>query len=123
MDWQTFLKKLKAEDAQTVETALWGRRRATEGDCSEIDGIDRIFSGHTVSEGAALRLGNCFNLDTGAVYREKYGEGAEGCGITIADIKAAGRAITKPVSKAVNAVTKLPARAETPFFKRKPKPL
>ncbi|TNE29152.1 MAG: metallophosphoesterase [Alphaproteobacteria bacterium] len=121
MDWQTFLKQLKAGDPETVETALWGRRRAEESDNSEIDGIDRVFSGHTVSEGHALKLGNCFNLDTGAVYREKYGEEAEGCGMTIADIKAAGRAITKPVSKPVNAVTRLPSHPDKPFFKRKPK--
>ncbi len=123
MDWKTFLKQLKAGDLDTVETALWSRRRAEEGDNSEIAGIGRIFSGHTVNEGAALRLGNCFNLDTGAVYREKYGDKAEGCGITIADIKAAGRALTKPVSKAVNAVLTLRDPPNRPFFKRKPKSL
>lgn len=123
MDWPTFLQKLAAGDPDTLEAALWSRRRAEDGDTREVEGIDRIFSGHTVAEGRPLRLGNCFNLDTGAVYREKYGNDAEDCGITIADIKAAGRAITQPVRKAVNAVTTLPSRADKPFFKRKPKPL
>ena len=120
-DWATFLKKLEAGDPDTVEAALWSRRRAEQGDNSDIDGIDRIFSGHTVNEGHAVRRGNCFNLDTGAVYREKHGDKAEGCGITIADIKAAGREITKPVGKAVNAVTKLPAPPDRPFGNRGPK--
>jgi len=123
MDWKTFLKKLEAGDPETVETALWSRRRAEEGDSREIAGIGRIFSGHTISKGHALRLGNCFNIDTGAAYRERRGKKAMDCGITIADIKAAGRALTKPVTKAVNAVLTLREPPNRPFFKRKPKSL
>ena len=123
MDWQTFLKQLKAGDPETVECALWSRRRAEEGDHRPVAGVDRIFSGHTVNEGGAVKLGNCFNLDTGAVYREKYGQEAKDCAVTLADIRAAARAITKPVTKAVNAVTKLPSRADKPFYSRKPKSL
>ncbi len=115
MDWQEFKRKLRTQDKETVNTALWGRRRAEQGDKTPVAGIGRIFSGHTVSETRALRLGNCFNLDTGAVYREKHPVKAAGCAVTIADIQAAGRAITAPVRGAVNAVTKRPVPKNRPF--------
>lgn len=67
MDWQTFLSNLEAGDHTTVETALWGRTRASRQDRSGVPGVGRLFVGHDPHEDVH-QLGNVFYVDTAAVY-------------------------------------------------------
>jgi serine/threonine protein phosphatase 1 len=69
LDWDTFRKNLTAGDSDTVKSCLWSRARIEANDASGVPGIDRVFSGHTTVGGGAKQLGNCFYVDTGAVFR------------------------------------------------------
>lgn len=68
MDWPTFIEKLEAFDHHTIQSALWGRVRATKNDASGVLGVGRIFAGHTPHLDGARMLGNCYFIDTGAVF-------------------------------------------------------
>ncbi|KVP98092.1 hypothetical protein WJ96_05850 [Burkholderia ubonensis] len=68
MDWPTFIGKLEDFDRHTIKSAIWGRTRATRNDTSGVAGIGRIFAGHTPQFEGARRLGNCYFIDTGAVF-------------------------------------------------------
>ncbi|KWA84209.1 hypothetical protein WL29_22885 [Burkholderia ubonensis] len=71
MDWPTFIEKLEAYDHTTIKSAIWGRERATHNNYSGVLGIGRIFAGHTPQLNGARRLGNCYFIDTGAVFGAK----------------------------------------------------
>ncbi len=71
MDWPSFIQRLEAYDEHTIQSALWGRTRATKKNASGVQGVDRVYSGHTIQFDGALRLGNCYLLDTGAVLGAK----------------------------------------------------
>ncbi|WP_273457014.1 metallophosphoesterase [Nevskia ramosa] len=65
MHWREFLRRVSAGDEKTIQTALWSRKRLTEADTSGVEGIDRVFCGHTI--GSMVRqLGNVYFIDTGA---------------------------------------------------------
>ncbi len=68
MDWPTFVANLEARDPHTLQSALWGRVRATKKDTRGVLGIDRLFAGHTPQLEGAQRLGNVYLLDSGAVF-------------------------------------------------------
>lgn len=68
MDWPTFVAKLETFDHHTIKSALWGRNRASRNDCSGVPGIGRIFAGHTPQFEGANRRGNCYFIDSGAVF-------------------------------------------------------
>lgn len=68
MDWNTFKHAIRAGDARTTKSALWGRKRIKRADFSGVDGVHRIFCGHTHLKRTA-ELGNIVYLDTGSVFR------------------------------------------------------
>jgi len=68
MDWSTFIGKLEGFDRAAIKSATWGRERVTRNDASGVPGIGRLFAGHTPQLEGARRLGNCYFIDTGAVY-------------------------------------------------------
>jgi len=68
MDWPTFTAKVESGHQHTIQSALWGRVRATKGDRSGVPGVGRIFCGHTPQFDGARQLGNCYFVDTGAVF-------------------------------------------------------
>jgi serine/threonine protein phosphatase 1 len=75
MTWQEFIADIQSNDRHTLESALWGRDRIYSGDKSGVEGIGRVFSGHTIRWEGPQRFGNCFAIDTGAVFREiKFGD-------------------------------------------------
>lgn len=83
MDWPTFVARLEAGDHRTIQSALWGRVRATRGDTSGVAGVGRVFAGHTPQFDGALRLGNCYFVDTGATFGA---EGVAGAKLTVANL-------------------------------------
>lgn len=76
MDWQEFTNALRAEKTKTVQTCLWGRYRANKQDRTGVEGIARIYAGHTPQD-CVTPLGNLFVIDTGAVFGVNcaYGDG------------------------------------------------
>lgn len=114
MDWPTFTAKLEAFDHHTVQSALWGRVRATRGDTSGVRGIDRVFSGHTPQFDGARRLGNCYLIDTGACFGD---QGVEGGRLTMADMACQSGIITTGVPRALPLVDLFEATSAAPFGK------
>ncbi|KWT65004.1 putative serine/threonine protein phosphatase [Variovorax sp. WDL1] len=84
MDWEDFVAGLEEGDADVLESCLRGRKRLKHGDTRGVPGIGRIFAGHTPQFGGAARLGNCFAIDTGAVFAEISDR--PGASLTIANI-------------------------------------
>ena len=68
MNWQEFVQKLNEQDHRTTQIALWGRARVNSNTDSGVRGIDRLFFGHTPQANGAKKLGNCYYIDTGAVF-------------------------------------------------------
>ena len=65
MHWREFLRRVSAGDERAIQTALWSRKRLASADTSGVEGIDRVFCGHTI--GSMVRqLGNVYFIDTGA---------------------------------------------------------
>ena len=113
MTWQQFTAAVEAGDEQVLETAVWGRDRLHQNDESGVEGIGRVFVGHTPVN-RLLRLGNIYAIDTGACYRMAniHNAGAltfvEACSMTgvITDLKPTSRVSvaewdgdTRPFSK------------------------
>ncbi len=67
LSWPAFLDRLGARDMKVAEKALWGRDRVTREDASGVEGIGRVFVGHTPIRGL-VKLGNVYAIDTGAVF-------------------------------------------------------
>jgi serine/threonine protein phosphatase 1 len=108
MDWNVFMKKIEAGDADTMQTALWNRERIETGNNSGIDGAARVFFGHTPVDGGPKTLGNCFFIDTGAVFKQLNEKNAHDFYLTIIDIKANAADICNPAptqEKLVRTVT------------------
>lgn len=96
MDWATFRKNLEEDDEKTERIAIWSRKRLEEGNADGVDGIFRIFSGHTPVEGGPKALGNCFFIDTGAVFKQMDKENTQDLYMTLIDIKAGPESILNP---------------------------
>lgn len=75
MNWDTFKKKILDGDAQTTQCALEGRNRLKSNDESGVDGVGRLFVGHSIQEGGLRKLGNVVAIDTGAIFGQMYSEG------------------------------------------------
>lgn len=72
--WDEFKLRLDAQDDHVIQAALWGRSRAHSDDCSGVDGVGRVFCGHTPQD-KVTRRGNVYFVDTGAVYGVTNGPG------------------------------------------------
>jgi serine/threonine protein phosphatase 1 len=70
MDWQTFVAYVEAGDPAVMKDALWGRDRIEAESETGVEGIGRVFVGHTPQWGGMRRYGNVFAIDTGAVFAE-----------------------------------------------------
>ncbi len=68
LSWQDFVGKVESGDAKAVETALWGRNRAMGRVRQGVEGVARVFCGHTPVMGGVRSVGNVYCMDTGAVY-------------------------------------------------------
>jgi len=92
MSWQAFIAALESGDLAVAEVALWGRDRLHQNDASGVDGIGRLFVGHTPMK-RLTKFGNVYAVDTGAVYGLL--EASEGA-LTFVDIMT-GTALLKTV--------------------------
>jgi len=86
MDWSTFTAMVASGDRKTIREAVWGRDRIDGADDSGVQGIDRVFVGHTIL-GAPRRMGNVYYIDTGAVSGILNDDPARGR-LTMADVSA-----------------------------------
>lgn len=67
LSWQEFIDDLEFGNARVREHALWSRMRVNGRTPPLVDGIYRLFCGHTPLE-RPYNIGNVFFLDTGACY-------------------------------------------------------
>lgn len=72
MPWQEFTRRIEAGDPDVIEVALTGRERIRGGADQGVEGVGRVFVGHSVQWEGPQRLGNVFAVDTGAVFREIF---------------------------------------------------
>lgn len=77
MNWQTFKDHIRLGDPYTQGMAIGipaeehhkPRHRVTKKDKRGVEGIGRVFVGHTTQFSGILQLGNLFAIDTGAAWR------------------------------------------------------
>ncbi len=89
MAWPTFLSALESGDERVTHVALWGRDRLHRHDLSGVEGVGRLFVGHTPLA-RMTRIGNVFAVDTGAVFGLLGDQGA----LTFADVVSQTNAFT-----------------------------
>ncbi|MDQ6991144.1 MAG: metallophosphoesterase [Mariprofundaceae bacterium] len=68
MSWEMFTTSIRDRVPSVTASALWGRTRIMEPNCSKVPGVGEIICGHTVVHGIA-RLGNTYYVDTGYVFK------------------------------------------------------
>jgi len=101
MDWNTFKQKLDAHDKTARQTAAVGHQRLRAENKDGIDGVMRVFFGHTTVEGGPRSMGNCFYVDTGAVFKMLDEHNTQDLYMTLVDIQADAEDILKPAPTAV----------------------
>jgi len=73
MTWQEMVTQLKAEDEYTTEYVIGSRHRVKTTLLRGVEGVSKVFIGHTIVKDGPLRLGNVIALDTGA-YKREFGD-------------------------------------------------
>lgn len=73
--WPAFLEALETAPSKNkrrdlLETALWCRDRVRVGDCTPVEGVAKLYVGHTPMKEWAI-LGNVHYIDTGACFGRK----------------------------------------------------
>lgn len=91
--WSEFVSSLET-DENIREICLWDRTRIENNDMSGVEGIDRVFVGHTPQSNGLKKYGNVYAIDTGAVFG--YAGGAEDCRLTLANIATSTRTMLSP---------------------------
>jgi serine/threonine protein phosphatase 1 len=76
MTWNQFTAALEGLDEATIHCALTARERIQTGDNSTVQGVGRVYVGHTTQHQGARMYGNVVAIDTGAVLRELGVEGS-----------------------------------------------
>ena len=84
MPWPTFKSLIEQGDDTAIAAALESRSRIKYRDCSGVQGVHRVYVGHSPQWDGALSLGNVVALDSGA-FRSDEGKGH----LTIAEIDVA----------------------------------
>lgn len=65
--WDRFMDRLASGEARAREVALWGRSRARGSAGGEVEGVARIYCGHTPVDSPRV-ADNVYFIDTGACY-------------------------------------------------------
>jgi serine/threonine protein phosphatase 1 len=69
MRWDEFIHGIEKGDDFVIRSCLWGRERVDQHDMHGIQGIARVYVGHTPQWQGMRRFGNVYALDTGAAFR------------------------------------------------------
>jgi serine/threonine protein phosphatase 1 len=69
LSWQEFKQEVENGNDDVIHEALWGRTRLGENIEEHVEGIGRIYVGHTVQE-SVRKLANVVAIDTGAVFNQ-----------------------------------------------------
>jgi serine/threonine protein phosphatase 1 len=72
MTWETFKNKIQHNDRSTTQYALESRNRIESRNIDGVEGVGRVFVGHTVMPQGLKNFGNVFAIDTGACFGELY---------------------------------------------------
>lgn len=67
LTWEEFKNAINNGEDHVIQEALWGRKRLTHNIEKAVEGIDRIYVGHTVQD-YVKKLANVVAIDTGAVF-------------------------------------------------------
>jgi hypothetical protein len=103
-----------ADDEATIQSAVWKRDRIEAGNKNGIDGAMRVFFGHTTVDGGPKTLGNCFFIDTGAVYKLMDENHKLDLYLTLIEIKAAAADICNPAPTQEKLVRTATAKPDEP---------
>lgn len=76
-DWNKTREELVYDEVCTKNSVQWDRNRQNFEDKSVVKGVDYLLVGHTPVQHATV-LGNVINLDSGAVFKGKFAEHADG---------------------------------------------
>lgn len=87
LSWGDVRNRLERGDRLVQFAALTGTARVTAQDTSGIEGVYRMFVGHTLTRNGPAELGNVVMLDTGAVLGSKTSSGDYG--LTMMELTAA----------------------------------
>jgi len=103
MSWNEFKDNINFGDEDTINSALCSRDRFNQNINDKINGIDRIFCGHTPQRNGVKKLGNCFYIDTGAVYKSLSNNNISGNSLTVADVNTSDSKLLLPnINNGVN---------------------
>ena len=69
LNWPEFKLAIENNENHVIQEALWGRTRLTYGIEKWIEGIGRVYVGHT-PQSKITQLANLIAIDTGAVYNQ-----------------------------------------------------
>lgn len=69
MSWDEFKQEINDNNEHVIAEAMWGRTRLSHELEEDVEGIGRVYVGHTVQE-KIRKLGNVVAIDTGAVFNE-----------------------------------------------------
>lgn len=98
LTWSTLMNHLSRGDSRLTEQVLWGRSRAY-GDEDGVEGVSRVFVGHTPMQGPKY-FGNVCYIDTGAVFgwREQDPRGGR---LTLVDMACPPELVAAPTKEQV----------------------
>lgn len=68
MKWADFIHSIESKYEWVLEHALWGRSRIESNNIEGVEGIGRLFVGHTIQWDGLNQFGNIFAIDTGAIF-------------------------------------------------------
>lgn len=71
--WADFVASIAGGDGYVADQTMWARGRISSGDPTPVDGVWRVYAGHTPVK-APVVLGNVHFIDTGAVFGD-FGAG------------------------------------------------
>lgn len=66
-DWNLFKSLIDSNTDYFNEVAMWSRKRVTQGYEGVVEGVVRVYVGHTPMK-HPIQLGNVVHIDTGAVF-------------------------------------------------------
>ncbi len=66
--WTKIVESVEQGDERTENIILWSRRRVTECSAPPVQGVYRVYCGHTPIPGGVRIVGNVYFIDQGAVY-------------------------------------------------------